>query len=519
MLTTHASAAPAHPRQRHALWPLHGIAAAGAAAGLALLAACSPEPPAPPPSPDEIAAGLRPAVQLEGEEPMVFSLEERMAHYNVPGVSVAVLDGGEVAWARGWGIADLEAGTPVTPETLFQAASISKPVAGLAAMTLVSDGTLALDAPVNEFMTSWRVPDNEFTADSAVTLRGILTHSAGLTVWGFPGYRKDEPFGDQELASNVQVLDGLGNTDPVRVYKVPGTSWQYSGGGYTVMEQLLEDATGKPFEEVARERVLDPAGMTRSTYAQPLLEARWAEAARGHREDGSEVEGEWHNYPEQAAAGLWTTPTDLLTLSAHLLGILDGSVTDGILSREAVEAVMTPNHPGDDAFRGWGLGFALNGEGEARTFGHGGSNEGFKAQWIVYPERGQGVAVMTNGDRGSALAAEIIRSVSEAYGWPGHKSEIRAARALTPDEAAAYAGSYLLPDSELTVVVRAGDGVLEADVPGQGTVVLHAAAGEADVFFDRTDSQVLTFRRGEDGAITALATDSGLELVRQAPEA
>ena len=397
----------------------------------------------------------------------------------------------------------------------FQAASISKPVAALTAMTLVEEGVLTLDDPVNEYMVSWRVPDNEFTGDSAVTLRGILTHSAGLTVWGFPGYRKDEPFGDQALASNVQVLDGLGNTDPVRVYKVPGTSWQYSGGGYTVMEQLLEDAAGMPFEDVARERVLEPAGMARSTYAQPLPEDRWPEAARGHRGDGAEVAGEWHNYPEQAAAGLWTTPTDLLTLSAHLLGILDGTVTGGILSRETVEAVLTPHHPGDDAFQGWGLGFGLTGEGDARTFGHGGSNEGFKAQWVVYPALGQGVAVMTNGDRGAALAGEIIRSVSEAYGWPGHKSEVRAARALTAEEAAEYAGAYLLGDAGLLVTITAGDGVLEADVPGQGVSTLHAYAGEPDRFFDLNDGQTLTFRRGEDGAVTAVATDSGLELIRQ----
>jgi CubicO group peptidase (beta-lactamase class C family) len=284
---------------------------------------CGPaEPPAPPPpGPGDLEVHLRPAVQLEGEEPQRFTLPDRLAHYNVPGVSVAVMDGGEIAWAQGWGVADLETGAPVTPETLFQAASISKPVAALAAMALVEEGTLDLDGPVNGHLTNWRLPENGFTADSAVTLRGILTHTAGLTVWGFPGYRKDQPFADgRPVATNVEVLEGAGNTDSVRVYKVPGTSWQYSGGGYTVMEQMLEDVTGRPFEEVARERVLEPAGMTRSTYAQPLPEDRWAEAARAHRADGSEVAGEWHSYPEQAAAGLWTTPTELLLLSRHLRG-------------------------------------------------------------------------------------------------------------------------------------------------------------------------------------------------------
>lgn len=470
--------------------------------------------PAPVPTPEEVENGLLPAVQLESGPPVTYTLQERMTRYNVPGVSVAVMDGGTIAWARAWGEADRERGAMATPETLFQAASISKPVAALTAMTLVEEGRVTLDDPVNGFMTSWRVPENEFTADSAVTLRGLVTHSAGLTVWGFPGYRKDQPFGDQPIASNVQVLDGLGNTDPVRVYKVPGTSWQYSGGGYTVMEQMIEDVTGRPFAEVARERVLQPSGMSLSTYAQPLPEGRWNETARGYRADGSEVEGEWHNYPEQAAAGLWTTPTELLTLSEHLLGILDGSVTDGILSPETVEAVLTPNHPGDEAFQGWGLGFGLNGEGDTFTFGHGGSNEGFKAQWTVYRNRGQGVAVMTNGDQGSSLAMEIIRGVSEAYGWPGYKPEVRASRRLTPEELADYEGSYVLEQMDLTVTVSAGEGILQLVVPGQGEPALHADASEPDTFFDLADGQEVVFERDESGAVRAFVAGGTTRLER-----
>ena len=477
----------------------------------------SPEAEAPPaPTPEEVAAGLRPVIQLEGAPEAVYDLEDRMAYYQVPGVSVAVLDGGEIAWARGWGVADTASGRPVTPETLFQAASISKPVAALAALTLVEDGSVILDAPVNAFLTTWKVPENEFTADSTVTLRGLLAHTAGLTVWGFPGYRKDEPFGDQPVASNVQVLDGLGNTDPVRVYKVPGTSWQYSGGGYTVMEQMVEDVTGRPFHEAARERVLEPAGMTRSTYAQPLPEERWGEAAHGYRSDGSPVAGEWHNYPEQAAAGLWTTPTDLLRLSRHLLAIRRGEAEDGVVSRETLAEAWTAHRGDEEGFTNYGLGFGVNGEGDAFTFGHGGSNEGFKAQWTVYAERGQGVAVMTNGDRGSALAQEIIRSVSEAYGWPGFKSRVRAAAALGPEALAAYAGRYAMEDEEeFVLAIRPAEGTLEVDVPGQGTYTLHAAAETPDEFFDVTDGQVIRFLRGDDGEVTGLALDNRVRFVRQ----
>lgn len=469
------------------------------------LAACQDQPPATPtPTPQEIAAGLRPAIQLEGEAPATYTLQERMAEYGVPGVSVALLDGGEVVWAQGWGVADTETGRPVGPTTLFQAASISKPVAALTAMTLVEEGAVELDGPVNEFMISWRVPDNEFTADSVVTLRGLLSHTAGLTVWGFPGYRKDQPFGpDQPLASNAQVLDGLGNTDMVRVYKVPGISWQYSGGGYTVMEQMVEDVTGLPFHEAARERVLDPAGMTLSTYAQPLPEDRWDEASRAHRGDGSEIPGEWHNYPEQAAAGLWTTPGELLTLSAHLLDILDGEVSDGVVTRETLEEMLTPHRGGEEGFNPYGLGFGIGEEADDTTFGHGGSNAGFRSQWVVYRGRQEGAVVMTNGDRGGALSAEILRSISSAFGWPGYQPEVRAARRPGAEELAAYEGSFQAPGGGLTVTITAGDGVLRVEVPGQGAFDLHADATQDDVFFDLDDGQEIHFERDESGAVVA----------------
>jgi CubicO group peptidase (beta-lactamase class C family) len=434
-----------------------------------------------------------------------------MVRYRVPAVSVAVMDGGRVAWARAWGTADVATGAPASPGTLFQAASISKPVAALAALSLVQEGLLELDGPVDAHLTGWRIPENDFTADSAVTLRGLLTHSAGTTVWGFPGYRKDRPFAEgQVLASNAQVLEGEGNTDPVRVFRVPGTGWQYSGGGYTVMEQMVEDVTGRPFHEVARERVLVPAAMERSTFVQPLPEARWYEAARGHRGDGREVEGEWHTYPEQAAAGLWTTPTELLRLSEHLLGILDGSVEDGILSREMLEAALTPHRGGEERYRRWGLGFGLDGEGEAATFGHGGSNEGFKAQWTVYRNRGQGIAVMTNGDQGSALAREVMRAAAAVYGWPGLEPEERRRAERSAASLRELEGTYRLVDGPgLTVTVRAVEGALEVDVPDRGTSTIHPDADTPGEFFDPEDASVLRFVRDDDGAVVAAEDDSG----------
>ena len=493
-----------------------------AAPAVLALGACAPEAvEPPPPGPDEVAASLAPSVQIEGEPAVRWELEERMEHYNVPGISIAVLKGGEVLWARGWGEADVETGGPVTPETLFQAASISTPVAALVALSLVEEGRLELDAPANRFLTRWRLPDNEFTADSAVTLRHLMTHSGGTTVWGFPGYRKDQEFGPgPDVASTVQVLAGLGNTEAVRVFKVPGTSMRYSGGGYTVLEQMVEDATGMSFDEAARERILEPAGLERSTYTQPLPEDRWSEASRGYGADGSQVEGEWHTYPEQAAAGLWTTPTELAELSIHLLGILEGDTT-GILSPETMEAVLTPHHPGDPAFQNWGLGFSLDGAGEDVRFGHGGANEGFRSRWLVYRDSGDGAVLMTNGDQGSALIGEVLRALGTTYGFPDFQPEVVAAASLDAEALQEYAGDYEVPGmateegDPFLVTMRVGEGVLELDVPGEGSPTLHPVADEADLFVDASDGTRIRFERAADGAIEAAQQVGGVRLLRR----
>jgi CubicO group peptidase (beta-lactamase class C family) len=255
-----------------------------------------------------IENGLLPAVTIKGQATPAMTIRERMKHYNVPGVSVAFFDHGQILWTRTYGFADVANQKPVTTATLFQAASISKPVSALAALRLVQDGKLTLDENVNGKLRSWKVPENEFTKEQKVTLRRILSHSAGLTVHGFPGYAAGEP-----LPTIVQVLNGEkpANTPPVRVDTVPGTLWRYSGGGYVIMQPLLTDVTGESFPQLLRDLVLQPAGTTHSTFDQPLPKNVSSLAATPYRGDGKPVKGGWHTYPEIAAAGLWTTPSDL----------------------------------------------------------------------------------------------------------------------------------------------------------------------------------------------------------------
>src|SRR6185369_11936721 len=260
-----------------------------------------------------VEEGLLPVVLIKGEPG--WTIQERMKHYRVPGVSIAVINDYKVEWARSYGVKDVETNEPVTTETRFQAASISKPVTAMIALKKVAEGKLALDENINNKLTSWKLPDNEFTAKRKVTLANLLSHTGGLTVHGFPGYEVGK-----RLPTVPEILNGKepANTPAVRVDMEPGTKFRYSGGGTTITQLTLMDIEKKPYPQIAQETVLGPLGMTHSTYSQPLPDDIRKQAASGHRQDGKPVEGKIHVYPEMAPAGLWTTPTDLATFAIEV---------------------------------------------------------------------------------------------------------------------------------------------------------------------------------------------------------
>lgn len=452
-----------------------------------------------------IEAELPAPVQIEGRPPRIASLEERMSLLHVPGVSVGVLEGGEVIWAKAWGTRDVGTGDPATPSTLFQAASISKPVAGMAVLRLVEEGRLDLDRDVNDYLTTWKVPAHPWSGSRPVTLRGILTHTAGLTQHGFPGYERDAP-----LPTVPQILDGKepANTGPVRVDTLPGSLWRYSGGGYTVLQQLVEDVTGRAFEEVVRELVLEPAQMRHSTYEQPLPRQRWAEAAHAHDEQGARYPGDWHVYPEKAAAGLWTTPTDLLRLAREVQRARTGA-SARILSRDATLEMLTPG------MNGWGLGFG-SAEGPNARFGHGGSNAGFRALLTAWVDQGRGIAVMTNGDRGATIAQEILYAVAREYGWEGDDlaPRTRVVAAVPESEREPLAGRY---------AVRGLDGPLEVTLHGEGLVVripgreIVLLPESRDAYFEAEDGTPWHFERDEAGTVTGVRIAGSTQARRVRP--
>ena len=334
------------------------------------------------------------------------SIQELMERYFVPGMSIAIIHDFKVAYTRQYGVADVETKAPVTADTLFQAASISKPVAAVATLKAAQDGVFGLDDNINTILTSWRLPENEFTEKQAVTPTLLLSHHAGTTVHGFPGYAVDAP-----IPTLVQILTGEepANTDAVLVDIEPGSRLRYSGGGTTLMQLALMDALDMPFADIMRTTVLDPIGMTHSTYEQPLPADRQSQAATGHDNRANAVEGKWHVYPEQAAAGLWTTPTDLATFAIETQLSMRGEANH-VLDPIKTGLMITPVEPGN---AGLGL-FILR---DGRYFGHGGSNNGFKCDLIAHMRYGYGVVVMTNGDNGPRVYGALEKRLAKAYGW------------------------------------------------------------------------------------------------------
>ena len=440
-----------------------------------------------------IENGLLPAVIIKGQTTPPVSVAEHMQRYKVPGVSVAYFANGKIAWTRTYGFADVAAKKPVTAETLFQAASISKPAAALAMLRLAQDGKLSLDEDVNVKLHAWKIPENEFTKEQKVTLRRIVSHSAGLTVHGFRGYASDEP-----VPSTVQILNGEkpANSDPIRVDTVPGMQWRYSGGGYVIMQLLLTEVTSKSFPQLMHDLVLAPAGMTHSTYEQPLPQDLRSSAATPYLGSGEAVKGGPHTYPEMAPAGLWTTPSDLAQLAIEVQNEYAGR-SSKILSQGMMRQMLTPQKGGS------GLGFGVGNDGSKLRFGHGGANEGFRCNLQAYAESGQGFAIMTNSDSGDLLASEYVRAIAKEYNWPDFQPIERSLGKADPAVFSAYAGTYEISNvDKFTVTTKDSKLYVKAEALGP----------EAEQLFPESETKFFTvsrdftfeFQRDEKGLVSKM---------------
>src|SRR5947207_1709678 len=461
--------------------------------------------------PAAIEHHLRYGVRVDGQPDVAMELLDRMRSYHVPGVSIAVIDNERVVFAKGYGVAAFGGSKAVDTTTLFLAGSISKPVFASGFLRVAEERKISLDADINTLLKSWHLPESKFTEREKVTPRRLLTHSAGLTVWAFPGYALDSA-----VPSVPQLLDGTrpANTPAVRNDTFPGARWLYSGGGITILQLATTDITGEDFPTLMRRLVLQPAGMMRSTYENPLPMSRRGEAASGHEQVDTPVPGGFHVYPEMAAAGLWTTPSDLARWAialAHSYRGERGGVLSPAMARQMVSKQMHQQPPYGDGY--WGLGVAVSGDGDSLSFSHGGRDEGFVADFFMRPASGRGLVIMMNGVAGG-LMGEIERAFAEEYGFGAPPRMTRTIVAKPVPELGPYVGRYVGVAGKDTVrfdVSIAPDGKTLQVYNSVGRRTLPIAPLGGDRFVGLEGGGEWTFERAGDGAATvrSLAVGTG----------
>lgn len=434
--------------------------------------------------------GLLPVTVFKGDKP--WSLQERMQHYGVPGVGIAVIQDYKVAWYRTYGLADRETGEPVNAATLFQAGSVSKPVAAFGALQLVEADQLSLDGDINLTLVSWKLPNNEFTTNTKVTLKQLLSHTGGLTVHGFGGYA----VGDT-VPSVIQVLDGSGpaNSDPVRVNKLPGEGYRYSGGGYTIVQLMMSDVAGKPFAPLMDKLLIKPINMSHSTFSQPLPPEWLKHAAAGVLPDGSAVAGKRHTYPEMAAAGLWTTADDLALFAIEMQKALKGE--SKLMSKDMAQTMTTPV----DA--GYALGWGISARGDTGYFSHGGWDEGFCTQLTAHLNNGYGVVVMINSNH-PAFLSEVVNAVAHSYAWDGY--QVNDVVPIPQDWLENYTGRYRYDAMQAISITNKAGKLFMAYSGGKPVELIYTGDG---LFKRRERPSPITFTESDSGPVFNFVLDSG----------
>ena len=448
---------------------------------------------------ERVEACLPPPVTVKGDPPECRPLAKRMAELHVPGVSIAVVHKGAIEWARGYGATKL-GGTPVTSQTIFQAGSISKPLAAMAALHLVQEGKLSLDTDINAALTTWKVPASPVAAGATVTMRQLLTHTAGFTVHGFPGYAVDAP-----VPTLVQVLNGESpaNTPAIRLESIPGSKWNYSGGGFTVMQQLVLDVAKGTFPRLLHDMVLGPIGMTHSTYEQPLPSELRAAAATPYNSNEVPIGGGPHTYPEMAAAGLWTNPSDLARYLIEIQQSLQGRANH-VLSQKLTEQMLTAGKGN------WGLGVQVGGSASNPYFSHGGVNAGYESLFVAYERNGDGAVVMTNAQGGSRLASEVMSSIAAAYEWPDFRPAVRTAIKVDRMVLARYVGNYELTPAFSIKFTLDGDQLM-TEVTNQPKLPIYPES-ETKFFLRVVDAEVEFFSDGKGRVSYLLLHQNGQEI-------
>lgn len=380
-----------------------------------------------------------------------WNLAERMHFYKIRGLSIAVIKDYKIEWARGYGWADSLENKPVNTSTFFQAASISKSLNGLGVLKLVQDKRLDLTSDINNYLNSWKFPYDSLSNGKKITISNLLSHTGGLNVSGFDGYKKTD-----SIPNIIQILKGdiPANSDGVKSLFEPNLKYKYSGGGTTISQLIIEDVTGKSYADYMENNILKPIGMKNSFYTNTTSGKKLKLLATGYNGD-KEVTMKYHIYPEKAAAGLWTNPTELAKFVIEIQKSLLGK-SNKILTQETTKLMLTPYIDNSSA-----LGVFIEDKEGIKYFRHGGVNEGFTCLYFGSVVNGNGAVVMCNSTDKTILY-EIINSIATVYKWKNYyKPVLKKVVKMDSVELSKYVGKYTSNDREYIISQDKGNLFLE----------------------------------------------------------
>jgi CubicO group peptidase (beta-lactamase class C family) len=436
----------------------------------------------------QVENNIYPMIQLEGDKPM--TIQERMKFQGIIGLSVAVIHNYKIEWAKAYGWADDSLKVPASINTLFQAASISKSLNAIGVLKLAQDKKIDLYTDVNTYLTSWKFPYDSLSKGKKLTIANLLSHTGGITVHGFEGYTPGKP-----IPTIIQVLNGVApaNSNPIRSMYEPGLKSEYSGGGITISQLIIMDVTNQPYNEYMYNNVLKPLGMVSSTYNQPPIGIPSQLLATGYRVNGKPIPGKHNTYPEQAAAGLWTNPTDLAKYIIETQLAYAGK-SKKVLNQQFTQLRLTPYIDKSAA-----LGVFIDDWGGIKYFEHSGANEGFRSLYYGSIAGGNGVVIMVNSDN-SNIMGEVVNSVAQVYGFKGlNRTKIRKAIVVTDAVLQSYTGEYQLAPGFTVTITRVGNQLIGKPT-GQDEVTLFPET-QTKFFLKVVDAEV-EFVKDEKGVIT-----------------
>ncbi len=433
---------------------------------------------------------LTASIQFEGDATM--NLADRMAFYKIKGLSIAVIQNYQILWAKGYGWADEDKKIPVTIQTLFQAASISKSLNAVGVLKLVQDKKLDLYTDINTYLNTWKFPYDSKSKEKKITMANLLSHTAGLTVHGFAGYEQGK-----KIPTVVEILDGKIPANSMGILSMyePGLKYEYSGGGITVSQQIVMDITQEPYASYMDEKILKPLGMNASTYSQPPANSKAELLATGYKTDGKEITGKYHIYPEQAAAGLWTNPTDLSKYIIETQLAYKGKSAK-VLNQSMTQTRLTPYVDKSAA-----LGVFIDNSNGIKYFQHGGANEGFRSVYYGSLEGGNGVVVMVNSDN-SGILQEVVNSVSKVYDFKGlSKTVVKKHLSIDAAILDSYLGEYALTPTFILTITKE-NGLLITQATGQQKIIIYPETQTR--FFATVINATLDFVKDESGKVVSL---------------